>query len=191
MYHYYLECKMLLSRMLCFDPNQRAKIPDILKHPWMRSYVQYKKLKVYNFSNNNGGQDNLNTMKRFNRSDSSLSLKGPKFSIPKSIKNFKFSNLLMKTKKLITFDTSENVNKHYMNLQKEQLTLNSPYSVDSSALVDSIFNNNDTNQTISNRNGTKNVVSQMFAYAVSREDETKENRIKLLKKIMNNQVSNK
>jgi len=185
------ECKMLISRMLCFDPNQRAKLPDILKHPWMRSYVQYKKLKVYNFSNTNNTetQDNNNSnFKKINKSSSSLSLKtsNSKITLPQCMKNSKLNNLLSRTKRLFTFNSSEKINKHYINLQKDQLSLNNPFSSDTLAIVNSIFNNSESNSS----NGVQqNVVSQMFAYAVSREDETKENRIKLLKKVMNNQVS--
>ena len=176
-----IECKMLISRMLCFDPNQRAKLSDILKHPWMKSYVHYKKLKAYNFSssNNVGSQD----------SNSSLSLKtfNSKISIPQNVKNAKFKNILSKTKKLLTINSTEKINNHYLNLQKDQLILNNPFSSNTSTTVNSIFNNN--NESNPSGDGVKNVISKMFAYAVSREDESKENRIKLLKEVMNNQVS--
>ena len=180
MYDYYLECKMLLSRMLCFDPNQRAKLQDILKHPWMRSYAQYKKLKVFDFSDSN------NNSKKQNIINNNISVMSTNSKSPTSCnnkKNIKFEHFVQKITDLFSFD-SKQLNKRYICLQKEQLSLNNPFSVDSVTLVNSIFNNESNSNT---RN--TNVISQMFAYAVSREDETKENKIRLLKKVMNNQVS--
>ncbi|ORX81155.1 kinase-like protein [Anaeromyces robustus] len=174
------ECKMLISRMLCFDPNQRAKLQDVLKHPWLRSYVQYKKLKEFKFNDN--GQENINTFKRLN-SNNSLSLKpsNSRSSIVQSIKNIKIGNLITKTKGLFTSNSVNKINQRYIGIQKEHLNLNSPFSSNSATYINSIFNK-------SSYNDSGNVISQMFAYAVSREDETKENKIKLLKKVMNNQV---
>eukprot|EP00833_Pecoramyces_ruminatium_P001461 jgi/Orpsp1_1/1175493/evm.model.c7180000054090.1 len=171
------ECKMLISRMLCFDQNQRAKLQDVLKHPWMRSYAQYQKLKELNLSNN-GNQEN-NNLKMLNKTTSNLSIKSnnSRVSFSRNIKNIKLNKFMLKTKKLFSTD-SKKFYKRYINIQKEHLTMNNPFSVDSTTLVNSIFNN-DSNT---------NVISQMFAYAISREDETKENKIKLLKKVMNNQM---
>ncbi len=182
-----IDCKMIISRMLCFDSNQRAKLSEILKHPWMKSYVQHKKLKVYNFPNSvNTGTEDSNSFKRISNTNSSISIKtcNSRSSIPQSIKSTKFKNLLSKTKNKLTLNSTEKINKQYINIQKDQLILNNPFSLNTS----SIFNINSESNP-SNGKSAINVISQMFAYAVSREDESKENKIKLLKKVMNNQVS--
>jgi len=170
---------MVISRMLCYDPNQRIKLKDILKHPWMKSYTKYKKMKVFNFSENNN-------IKILNKSSSNLSMKSEnsKALTACNNKNKKFDSLIRKTKCLFSFNSNRKY-KDYINLQKQYLSLNNPFSSNSTTLSNSIFNNK------LNNNNSKNtsVISQMFAYAASREDETRENKIKLLKDVMNNQVS--
>ena len=36
------EFKDLINHLICFNPNERFTIEDILKHPWIKNNVNYK-----------------------------------------------------------------------------------------------------------------------------------------------------